>query len=109
MLKKKIAVFVFSCLAGLPFALSAAESGKSLEQSAEVASAHEEQASTINLNTASAEALQEALVGVGKVKAQAIVDHREEYGPFSSVDGLLEVKGIGAATLEKNREKLTVN
>lgn len=67
------------------------------------------QAATINLNTADAETLTRELAGIGKAKAKAIVDHRETYGPFSSVDDLLEVKGIGAAILEKNRAKLSLN
>lgn len=63
----------------------------------------------VNLNTADALQLQQVLVGVGAVKAQAIVDHRNAHGPFASVDELIEVKGIGAATLEKNRERITLN
>jgi competence protein ComEA len=110
MLKKKIAVFVFTCLAGLPFAASAAESNKSAEQpAAQASSVQETKVSTVNLNTADAQTLQDALIGIGKVKAQAIIDHRDTNGPFASVDELLEVKGIGAATLEKNRDRLSVN
>jgi len=67
------------------------------------------QAATINLNTADAETLTRELAGIGKAKAQAIIAHRDAYGPFSSVDDLLEVKGIGAAILEKNRAKLSLN
>lgn len=63
----------------------------------------------VNLNTADAETLQRDLSGIGQVKAKAIVEYREANGPFTSVDELLEVKGIGAATLEKNRSKLSVN
>ncbi|PTQ68448.1 ComEA family DNA-binding protein [Pseudomonas sp. GV071] len=63
----------------------------------------------VNLNTADAAALERELDGIGQVKAKAIVDHREANGPFTSVDELLEVKGIGAATLEKNRAKLSVH
>ena len=61
----------------------------------------------INVNTASASEL-EALPGVGEVIAQAIVDHRTENGPFTSVDQLLDVSGIGDATLEDIRELVTV-
>ena len=43
------------------------------------------------------------------MKAQAIIDHRNTNGPFASVDELLEVKGIGAAILEKNRDRMSVN
>jgi competence protein ComEA len=38
--------------------------------------------------------LQQELKGVGKVKAEAIVAYREANGPFTTVDQLLEVKGI---------------
>lgn len=50
----------------------------------------------ININTASAEDL-DKLSGIGPVKAQAIIDTR----PFNSVDGLIDVNGIGNATLDK--------
>jgi len=46
--------------------------------------------------------------GVGEKRAQAIVDYRTENGPFKSVDGLTRVKGISAATVEKNRANLTI-
>lgn len=61
------------------------------------------QTSTVNINAATAEELSSALKGVGASKAQAIVDYREKVGKFVSVDQLAEVKGIGAATVEKNR------
>lgn len=44
-----------------------------------------------------------------EAKAQAIVAYRDINGPFASVDELLEVKGIGKAILDRNREKLEVN
>ena len=61
----------------------------------------------VNVNTASATEL-EVLPGIGEVIAQAIVDHRTENGPFTSVDQLLDVTGIGDATLEDIRELVTV-
>ncbi|MGK9064342.1 ComEA family DNA-binding protein [Stutzerimonas chloritidismutans] len=67
------------------------------------------QVATINLNAADADTLTRELNGIGATKAKAIIDYRDAHGPFSSVDELLEVKGIGAATLEKNRGKLSVN
>ena len=66
------------------------------------------QAGMVDLNTADAETLQRELNGIGQVKAKAIVEYREANGPFTSVDELLEVKGIGASTLDKNRSKLSV-
>jgi len=65
------------------------------------------QSGKVDLNQADAPTLQRELAGVGEAKA--IVTYRESNGPFASVDELLEVKGIGKAILDKNREKLEVN
>lgn len=62
----------------------------------------------VNINTASAAALAEAITGVGSERAAAIVEYREAHGPFKSVDDLKAVKGIGEKTLEQNRARLTV-
>lgn len=64
---------------------------------------------TINLNTADEATLQRELSGVGAAKARAIVAYREANGDFASADELLEVKGIGKAIFEKNRDKVAVN
>jgi competence protein ComEA len=61
----------------------------------------------IDLNTASAADLEE-LPGVGPATAEAIVDHREQHGPFTSVDSLLDVRGIGDAKLAELRERVVV-
>jgi competence protein ComEA len=66
------------------------------------------QTGAVNINTATAEELQKSLKGIGKVKAQAIVDYRASNGPFTTLDQLLEVKGIGKGTLEKNRDKISL-
>jgi competence protein ComEA len=63
----------------------------------------------VNLNTADAETLKRELSGVGLTKATAIVKHRQTYGPFESVEELLEVTGIGKTLLDRNREKLRVD
>jgi competence protein ComEA len=62
---------------------------------------------TVDINAADAETLAEVMVGIGPAKATAIVEYRNENGPFTSVDDLALIKGIGAATIEKNRERLT--
>jgi competence protein ComEA len=64
-------------------------------------------AEQVNINTASAEALASGMVGIGPAKAEAIVAYRDAHGPFKTVDDLLQIKGIGAATLDKNRDRLT--
>ncbi|MCW2256174.1 competence protein ComEA [Providencia alcalifaciens] len=60
----------------------------------------------ININQASAEVLAEKLNGIGMHKAKAIVEYRDKYGAFNSLENILEVKGIGPSFLEKNRDKL---
>ena len=64
-------------------------------------------AEPVDINTASAETLAEAIRGVGIKRARAIVSYREEHGAFSSVDELTQVRGIGEKTVEKSRERLT--
>jgi competence protein ComEA len=61
----------------------------------------------IHLNTATAAEL-EALSGIGPALAEAIVSYRNEHGPFSSVDELLDVRGIGQAKLEALREQVVL-
>ena len=61
---------------------------------------------TVSINQASAEQLAEALNGVGLKKAEAIVRYREQNGPFTDIEQLQEVPGIGLALLERNRERL---
>lgn len=62
----------------------------------------------VNINTADASTLALALDGVGMAKAQDIVAYREKNGDFKSVEQLAEVKGIGAATIARNRDKVIV-
>ncbi|MBD9512398.1 ComEA family DNA-binding protein [Pseudomonas sp. PDM22] len=78
------------------------------EAPAPVAKAPVSQVEAVNINTASVEELQKSLKGIGKVKAQAIVDYRTSNGPFTTVDQLLEVKGIGKGTLDKNRDRISL-
>ncbi|MDR8015701.1 ComEA family DNA-binding protein [Ectopseudomonas guguanensis] len=107
MLKNRLSSLLFAVLASLSLAATAAEPPKT--ESAKPAAVQAAQVATVNLNTADAATLQRELAGIGATKAQAIVAYREEHGDFASVDELLEVKGIGQATLEKNRDKLSVN
>ena len=62
----------------------------------------------VNINLATAAELQDKLVGIGAKKAQAIVDYREKNGKFVSIEQLTEVSGIGKATLDKNRERISL-
>lgn len=60
----------------------------------------------VSINQATAEQLSAALNGVGLKKAQAIVNYREQYGPFSDIQQLGEVPGIGNALIERNAARL---
>ncbi|MCP8466579.1 ComEA family DNA-binding protein [Pseudomonas sp. ZM23] len=79
-----------------------------MESAKPAAQSGADQMAAVNINTADAQELQASLKGVGKVKAEAIVEYRKANGPFTSVDQLLEVKGIGKATLERNRDRITL-
>jgi len=61
----------------------------------------------VNINTAD-EASLETLNGVGPVLAASIIAYRTEHGPFTSIDQLDEVSGIGPATMEDLRSQVTV-
>ena len=70
--------------------------------------AHPVPQASVNINSADAQTLAEGLKGVGLSRAKEIVVYRETFGPFASVDELIEVKGVGPSTLEKNRAVLTL-
>lgn len=62
--------------------------------------------STVNLNSATAAEL-ERLPQIGPSLARRIVAFREKNGPFPAVDSLIRVRGIGPATLERLRSRVT--
>ena len=61
---------------------------------------------TVNINTATLEELQ-TIKGIGKKKAEAILQYRKEHGPFRTKEDLLEVKGIGKKALEAIESQVT--
>jgi competence protein ComEA len=63
--------------------------------------------SVLNLNTATASEL-DALPGVGPATAKAIIDHRTKKGPFTKVEELLNVAGIGPSKLAALRDQVAV-
>jgi competence protein ComEA len=67
----------------------------------------ESPAAPVNLNRATADEL-DGLPGVGPATAAAIIGHREQHGPFSSVDDLADVRGIGPVKVEALRGLVTV-
>ncbi len=82
-----------SIIAALFLSLAIAQSGLAADLS-------------VDVNTASAEELADALHGVGVAKAQAIVEYRDENGEFEHIDELVNVRGIGLRTVDRNRERI---
>jgi competence protein ComEA len=62
----------------------------------------------VDINQASAQSLAESLDGVGMSKAEAIVAYRKTHGPFQHPDELVNVKGIGLSTVDKNRNNIVI-
>ncbi|GGJ79143.1 ComEA family DNA-binding protein [Pseudomonas matsuisoli] len=102
-MRKYLSAAFFALIASTSVATFANESS-----SAAVSTAAEQAIIQVNINEADAETLTRELSGIGASKAKAIVDYRDEHGPFQNIDELLEVKGIGASTLEKNKTKITI-
>lgn len=100
-MKKKLVSLVLAAASSLVFL-------PQVQAQPELAVAEVAAVATVNLNQADAATLTRELKGIGPAKAQAIIDYREQQGTFVSVEELLEVKGIGVATLERLRSQLTV-
>lgn len=66
-------------------------------------------ATPVNVNKADAQTIATSLDGVGISKAQAIVAYRDAHGPFKSVDDVGNVKGVGAKTLDRNRDAIRLH
>ncbi len=61
----------------------------------------------VSINRAEAWLL-EALPGIGEARAQAIIDYRQQNGPFNFINELINVEGIGATTYQKIEHLITV-
>ncbi|MFL1390265.1 ComEA family DNA-binding protein [Pseudomonas tritici] len=104
MIQRFILPFAMFCVLGMSgVSVAAAEVQPSKSERAATSSGT---STKLNLNTANAPTLTTHLTGIGEVKAQSIVAYREANGPFTSVDELLEVKGIGNSLLDKTSTSL---
>jgi competence protein ComEA len=66
-----------------------------------------EATSTININKASASEIAAALTGIGEKRAEAIVAYRQKNGAFTSLEELMNVKGVGEKMVEKNASRIS--
>ncbi len=62
---------------------------------------------TVNINTEGPDRLM-LLPGIGEAKAAAIVRYRTQYGPFSSIEDIMNVSGIGKALFEQIKDRIKV-
>ena len=79
------------------------KSGKVTAKTTEASATEEEK---VSLNHASAEELSRVLSGVGLKKGQTIVEYRSEMGPFTNIEQLQEVPGIGPSLFQRNQSRL---
>ncbi len=66
-------------------------------------------AGPVNVNTADVSTIAKELDGIGKAKAQAIVDYRQKNGPYRAPEDLLKVEGIGQKVLDQNRGNIRLD
>jgi competence protein ComEA len=66
-------------------------------------------AGPVNVNTADVATIAKELDGIGKAKAQAIVEYRQKNGPFRAPEDLLKVEGIGQKVLDMNRGNIRLD
>jgi competence protein ComEA len=102
-MKKFISILTLATLCSLPITATALADEASITDVKQTVA----QTQVVHLNNATLEQLQQ-LKGIGKVKAQAIIDYRMAQGSFNSVHDLLKVKGIGLKVLTDNAKSLAL-
>lgn len=81
--------------------------GEAAQAPAAAGSPPGEEAALVNINTADLSELDE-LPGIGPATAQAIIDEREANGPFTSIEDIMRVSGIGEKKFEKLADRICV-
>ncbi len=66
-------------------------------------------AKPVNINTADAKTISQSLSGIGQKKAEAIVQYRRKNGDFKSLADLINVKGVGEKTIQKNKKDIVLS
>jgi competence protein ComEA len=83
------------------------DTGKAIPGVSTVKGTAENKSGKININTADEKEL-DTLEGVGPATARAIIQYREQKGPFKTVEDIKKVKGIGEAKFSSMKDKITV-
>jgi len=106
MLKLKTMALALTMLVSV---VSWAEQAETVEMKAQpqVSADKAEASVAIDINSADAKQLSK-LSNIGLKKAQQIIEYRTLHGQFTSIEELQKVKGIGKATIEKNRLRMMV-
>lgn len=91
-----------------PAKTSSGSSGQGVDPASKDAGESSGGKGRVNVNTASADQIAGAAQGIGKATARDLVKHRMAKGPFASLDDLTQVGGIGQATVDRNRNRLSV-
>lgn len=84
-------------------AVNGKSAAKSVVKDTDASKAEEDK---VSLNNATAEDLSKALSGVGLKKGQTIVEYRTDMGPFTKIEQLQEVPGIGPSLFQRNQSRL---
>ncbi|MEW6991676.1 ComEA family DNA-binding protein [Colwelliaceae bacterium 6441] len=104
---KNLFICITIFLATITSLTSLAFSDKQSMKKALIAETANQQVLVININQADPKELL-ALKGIGKKKAQAIINYRQENGDFKSINDLLKVQGIGQHVIEENKNRLKI-
>lgn len=65
-------------------------------------------AASVNINVADAGTLADELYGIGLSKAKLVVEYRDANGPFTKLEDIQNVKGIGQKTIERNKDIIVI-
>ena len=106
-MKSLFSALVIASLAFSSLAFAADAPTKPSPAASAVKSAVNPQHDAVNINTADAQTLTK-LKGIGLKKAEAILAWRKANGNFKTIDQLAEVKGVGAKTVEANRQLIRI-
>jgi competence protein ComEA len=103
----KITVILMALCLFLTFNATAADTKAEPTNISETGKLQAATTQAVNINKADVKTLT-SLEGIGKDRAQRIVEYREKNGPFQKPEDLMKVKGIGKKIFEKNKDAIVI-